>query len=439
MSAVTPPIGSAVTREAAPAEARKGRWGSLVAMAFGSVVDNSEGGLINTLFPVIRAALGLDLGALGLLTSISRFARMLFGPLWAMLADRYGRKRILIVVTGIWGIWTMLAGLSQNFTQLLILYAIGVVGTVASEPIANGLLADLFEEEERGKAYGAIRSIGSLAGLVVTPLIGQLANVADGWRYGLFIMGGMSIFSGILILFGVREPKRRTALDDAEVGRFKLRDALILFKTPTILLLAVNLLFVTSLVLFAFFVTYFVDVRGWSTPEAAILYTVFFGGFALSSMLGGFLGDWFDTRFGPKGRVMLMQLYLLVFALFSFLALQIDWGRGVALYIVLFLFGLFGSIGFSGCVLPMVSAVVPPQLSATAFAVLFSLVQGLFSALLSLGLGYMAQAWGLPTVMFWMITVPYAVNAVFWFVFYRVYPRDVAAQQARAAAQVSAL
>ena len=135
---------------------------------------------------------------------------------------------------------------------------------------------------------------------------------------------------------------------------------------------------------------------------------------------------------------MLMQLYLATFAVMSYLALQVDWGRGVILYVVLFLFGLIGSIGFSGCVLPMVSAVVPPQLSATAFAVLFSLVQGLFSALLSLGLGYMAQAWGLPTVMFWMVTVPYAINAVFWFVFYRVYPRDVAAQQGRRAARAVA-
>jgi hypothetical protein len=76
--------------------------------------------------------------------------------------------------------------------------------------------------------------------------------------------------------------------------------------------------------------------------------------------------------------------------------------------------------------------VVPPQLSATAFALLFSLIQGLISALLSLALGFLARTYGLPTVMFWMVTVPYAVNAMYWFLFYRTYPKDVAAQQARA-------
>jgi len=47
-------------QEVAPTTVTKGRWGSVVAMALAFVSDNLEGGLINTLFPVIRAALGLD-------------------------------------------------------------------------------------------------------------------------------------------------------------------------------------------------------------------------------------------------------------------------------------------------------------------------------------------------------------------------------------------
>ena len=63
----------------------KGRWRGLFAMAFSFVIDNTEGGLINSLFPVIRDALGMSLSTLGIFSSISRFARMIFGPLWAMV------------------------------------------------------------------------------------------------------------------------------------------------------------------------------------------------------------------------------------------------------------------------------------------------------------------------------------------------------------------
>ena len=65
----------------------KGRWGGLLSMAFSFVIDSTEGGLINSLFPVIRDALGMNLGALGIFSSISKFARMIFGPIWAMVAD----------------------------------------------------------------------------------------------------------------------------------------------------------------------------------------------------------------------------------------------------------------------------------------------------------------------------------------------------------------
>jgi MFS family permease len=431
-------ITTAESSAAIAANNRKGRWGALFAMAFAFVSDNTEGGLVNTLFPVIRTSLGMDLGALGILTSVSRFARMLFGPLWAMAADKYGRKRILILVTGVWGLWTAAAGLAQDFTQLLILYSIGVIGTVASEPISNGLLADIFEENERGRAYGAIRSIGSAGGLILTPLIGQLSRDPEGWRIGMFIMGGISLLSGLLILFLVKEPQRHTPTDDADFGKFKFRDVPALFKIPSVLLLAGMLPFVTSLVLFSFFVTYFVDVRGWQNADAAILYTAFMAGFAISSFIGGLVGDWFDKRFGPKGRIMLMQLYLATFAVFSFITLQFDWGKGLEVYVVVFLFGLIGSIGFSGVVLPMVSAVTPVELSATAFALLFSLIQGLISALMSLALGFLAQTYGLPNVMFWLITVPYAINAVYWFLFYRWYPQDVARAQAHRAAVLQA-
>lgn len=426
-------IQGAVTTSPEVSNAKSSRWAGLAAMAVAGISDGMEGGLVNTLFPVIMKALGLELGALGVMSSISKYARMLFGTIWSMVADRYGRKRVLVFVTGIWGLWTAAAGFAQNYTQLLILYAIGVLGTVASEPIANGMLADMFEDDERGKAYGALRSISSFGSLFLTPLIGRLANVPDGWRYGMFIMGATSLLSGVLIALFVKEPKRREHADDPELGKFKMQDVSIIIKTPTVVLLAVQLLFITSLVLFAFMVTFYVQVRGWSTAEAAVLNSVFFGGFMLSSFIGGFLGDQFERRFGPKGRIILMQLYLVAFSVMTYLMMQIDWGHGIAVYVVLFLSGLIGSIGFSGCVLPMVASVVEKKYAATAFALLFSFVQGAISATMMLFVGPMAKTMGLPRVMLLLVTVPYLVNAVFWFVFYKFYPRDVTALQAKLA------
>lgn len=413
-----------------------GRWRSLFAMSVAFIVDSQEGGLINVLFPVIMAALALPLSALGVLTSISRFARMIFGPLWAIAADKWGRKRILFVVTGVWGIWSILAGFAQNYTQLLILYAIGVAGTVGAEPIVQGMVPDLFKDEERGKAFGTIRSAAGFGALILTPLIGQLANIENGWRYGMFIMGAVAMFSGFLILVMVHEPKG--AAGPGHASSFDLKAMGGLLRIPTVLLMAGTITLVTLLLLQAFFVTFFVKVRGFETSTAAILMTVWSGGFLISAFFGGVLGDWFDRRFGPKGRIMMFQLYCVAFAVMTFLTFQIDWGKGPIIYLIVFVLGLISAIGFSGAIAPMVSAVVPRALTATAFGLLFGLIQGLIGALLALAAGGLAESIGLSAVMFWALTVPYALNALYWFLFYPFYPKDVAAQRAAAAALKSA-
>lgn len=411
----------------------KGRGGGLTALAFANIVDGFEGGLVNTLFPIIRDALGLQTSALGILTAISRFARMLFGPVWASLADRYGRKKILFIATGLWGLWTVAAGFAQNPTQLFVLYSIGVIGTVASEPIVNGLIVDMYASAERGKAFGLLRTIMTLASVVATPIIGQFANIEEGWRIGMFAMGGISVLSGFLILVFVHEPTKHTPIGaiDPDAQKFNFRAATDLLRTKTILFMAIQVTLTTSLVLFAFFITFFVDERGWTTADAAILMSVYMLGAVISGLAGGFLGDWFERRFGARGRVIMMQGYLALFAAWTFLLFQFDWGHGVAIYVVIFLTGLVSSIGHPGAVLPIVGAVVSKKVVATAYALIFSFVQGLFAGLFSLAFGFLADALGLQTLMFWFITIPYLLNAVLWTVLYRVYPKDLAAQTAR--------
>lgn len=416
-----------------PPASAKHRWPSVVTLALSRTIDDTESGLMNNLFPVIRASLGLTLAQLGVLTAIPRFARMLFGPLWSMAADRWGRKRVLVFATGIWGAWTGMVGFAQSYEQLLLLYAIGAIGTVAGEPIANGLIADHFRNDERGKAYGLLRSLTSFGSLALTPLMAQFSRTPEGWRHGLYVMGALSVLSGVAILLFVREAAPAGEAASAPRRKFGMRDVGSLLRIPTLRLMAGSVLFVTSIVMMPFMVTFFVEVRGWTTADANFLQGAFTAGWMISSLLGGFLGDWFERRFGPRGRIALMQIYLVVFSAASYLVFQVDWGRGPLAFAVVLAFGLIGSIGFSGVAFPMISHVVPAFARATAFALLFSLLQGMFAGVLSLGAGRFAELVGLKGLMFWVVTVPYAINAVYWTLFYRTYGTDraqIEAQQA---------
>ena len=414
----------------------RGRGRTVAALGFSQAVDNSESGLINTFFPLIRTAFGLDYGALGMLTSIPRFSRMIFGPFWAMMADRFGRKPILFLVTGVWGLFTVAAGFAPNYPVLVALFAVSAIGTVASEPILNGLLPDIFARSERGKAYGLVRGIGGGVGIVMGPAIGLFGANPEGWRYAMWAMGAVSILSGVMILLWVPSvggTASRISRDPAS-GAFRVADAMKLFRIPTITLMVAMIPFVTSVAVLPFYSTFLVDERGYSVPESTVIMAINSIGVMLSSFLGGFLGDLFDRRFGAKGRVMLMQIYLVSFAITVALVTQLPFdGRGFV-YPASFVLGLVFSIGFSGCVLPMISTVVPLQLGATAFALLFSFIQGGIAAIFSMLAGNIADAIGLGGTFLWFMTVPYLLNALLWFGFYRTYPRDRAKQDARTAA-----
>jgi len=405
------------------------RWRSLVSLALGQMIDTADGGLVNALFPAIRQALHLNLEALGLFTAISRVARMVFGPLWAMAGDRWNRKTLMFLVTGVWGFWTILAGFAQTELQLMILYAIGAVGIVAAEPLAASITADLFAADERGKAFGALRGIGGFGFVLFAPLLGWLSQSPEGWRWAMFGMGGLTVLSGVLILFWLEEPARGASDGLIIEDRVRKEDFGALFARPTIWVMAASLCGITSLVLLSFSVTFLVDVRHFSNFEGTLVLAVFASGYIASSFLGGWIGDKIHRRWGLIGRVTLMQIYLVVYAGMSYMCLQVAWPHGW--YYPLFaLFGLVSAIGFPGAVMPLVAAVVLPEVRSTAFGFLFSFVQGGVTAVLSLAVGWFAERHGLLPVVFWLTTVPYAANAVLWFAFYRTIPRDVAFREA---------
>jgi hypothetical protein len=53
-----------------------------------NIVDSSDGGMVNGLFPTLRQAMGLSLVHLSILTNIKKVVNVIFGPLWAMAVDR---------------------------------------------------------------------------------------------------------------------------------------------------------------------------------------------------------------------------------------------------------------------------------------------------------------------------------------------------------------
>ena len=300
-------------------EIPKGRWRGLFSIAAAQFVDFGEDNLLSSLYPVISKALSLNVGHLGTITSFKRIIGAIFTPLWGMIADRYSRKAVLIWGTGVWGLWTLMIGFVQNYQQILILTVISGIGLVALHSPLNSLISDLFKEEERGKAFGIIRTISIVGTVTAILLLGCLAEAsATGWRIAFWLFGGLSVLSGLLIWLFVEEPVRgstEVAIVDvgdqtAGEGTFEFRLVLEVFKIPTMLVILLEYIPRTFIFIGAvnFIVAWLAEDRDFAPGNATASFFMLGVGMAIGSGTGGLIGDWADRINRRYGRLIVAHV-----------------------------------------------------------------------------------------------------------------------------------
>jgi len=181
-------------------------------------------------FPFIPLYLTRDLGVhnthdLALLTGVSGSATGLasaaVSPLWGVLADRYGRRSMLIRAMLGGGLSVAFLALARNPLELVVLRAFqgAVSGTVAA---TTTLVATGTPREHVGRAMGVISSAVAL-GSAVGPFAGGIAANYIPLRY-VFLGGGILLLVAMVpVALGVREAPIVRRL---EPGRTSLRDVL---------------------------------------------------------------------------------------------------------------------------------------------------------------------------------------------------------------------
>jgi DHA1 family multidrug resistance protein-like MFS transporter len=127
----------------------------------------------------------------------------LFQPLWGGLADRYGR-RVMLLRSGFgMAIVMTLMGFAGNAWQLLLLRMLN--GTISGfVPAAVALVSTNTPKEKLGFAMGTLQS-GAVAGTILGPFIGGLLAEWIGYRYIFYITGSLLFMASILTQLLVKE------------------------------------------------------------------------------------------------------------------------------------------------------------------------------------------------------------------------------------------
>lgn len=139
----------------------------------------------------------------GLVFSITFLFSAMASPFWGGLADRKGRKIMLLRSALGMAIVMALMGFAQNIWQFLVLRALlGLLGGFI--PNANALIATQMPRNRSGWAMGTL-STGGVAGALLGPLAGGLLADVYGLRIVFFITASVLFICFLLTLFCIRE------------------------------------------------------------------------------------------------------------------------------------------------------------------------------------------------------------------------------------------
>ena len=160
-------------------------------------------GIIIPIFPFYIEEMGAGGTELGLLTASYAVMRLIFGPIWGGLSDRFGRKPILLigilgyVITMVW------FGLANTLWMLFAARILSGILSSATAPTTMAYIGDSSPEDERGGGMGLLGAAGGVGTIVGPVLGGFLATTSLSTPF--FVAAGLALLSLILAIIFLPE------------------------------------------------------------------------------------------------------------------------------------------------------------------------------------------------------------------------------------------
>ena len=135
---------------------------------------------VNAAFlPLWFADRGLNAVAIGQVLGAAALLRVIAGPSWGTVADRIGRRPVMLAASVIAAVAALLYVPSHGFLPLLLVAAVQGVASSALNPLIDSLALALARDGRMD--YGKVRSIGSIAYMAASAGPGWLLSVAGSW------------------------------------------------------------------------------------------------------------------------------------------------------------------------------------------------------------------------------------------------------------------
>lgn len=139
----------------------------------------------------------------GLAVSTTALASAIMSPIWGSLADRYGRKSMMVRASSVM-VLTMggLAFVPNSFWLIVLRILTGVFAGYV--PNSTALIASQVPKEKTGYALGTL-STGLVAGTLIGPLLGGFLAEVVGMHWVFLIVGFLLFLVTLITFFYIKE------------------------------------------------------------------------------------------------------------------------------------------------------------------------------------------------------------------------------------------
>lgn len=185
------------------------KYRNFLELCFAVLVSMIGFGLIIPLLPIYGREMGASGVYLGLLTSLFGITRAITSYPGGVLADRVGRKKLIVSGLLIYTVVMFLFGLSTKLWHLLALRACQGAASGIVWPVAATMVADIVPSKDRAKAMGVFSMMWD-SGIAIGPVLGGLLSAAFSIAVPFFVCSVMALTSALLILNRVKETRIST-------------------------------------------------------------------------------------------------------------------------------------------------------------------------------------------------------------------------------------
>jgi MFS transporter, putative metabolite:H+ symporter len=344
--------------------------GAFLGALIGWVFDYYEVFLMTLLVVPIAAEFDLSSRQVGFLLGMQLLFMGVGGVFFGWLADRIGRKKVLIITIAIFSVFTFARALSPNYEVLLLLTCVAAIGIGGEYGVGQTLVAEVVPQHRRGWWSGLLYG-GVYVGIIAGSLVGGYLTPEIGWRW-TFALSGLPVLFALWVRRNTPESHvwadRVEQTTEGRTDRTRVSPTIV--RVWLLCVLAASLQFFAYYGIASFLPKYLVD-QGSSVTSAStwLLFTAVAGG------VGCFIGSYLSDRIGRRKTLFLLASLAFV----SGLGLVATWdqllegGGWVRVAFFAFFIGANGPAVFGA----LFSESFPADIRATAVSSALQLARGM--------------------------------------------------------------